>query len=152
MVLQRRSNHTDQAVGVFTNIGNVKKTLFQPTIWGYAPPQTKIEVHVIDKDGNLYTPAAVTSDDNNYWIVKILDFSLGPGYRIEVVNTVISGGTNTITLHDVAFGDVWFCSGQSNMEWRIKSVRNAAAEITTATAYEDIRLLKVRIYLEERVK
>ena len=86
------------------------------------------------------------SDDNNYWIVKILDFSLGPGYRIEVVNTVIPGGTNTITLHDVAFGDVWFCSGQSNMEWRIKSVRNAAAEITTATSYEDIRLLKVGIF------
>ena len=49
-------------------------------------------------------------------------------------------------IRDVLFGDVWFCSGQSNMEWRIKSVRNAAAEITTATAYEDIRLLKVGIF------
>lgn len=100
-------------------------------------------------DGGVYASEPVTSDDNNYWMVRLRDDLhlesqlLGPGYTVEVINTAPSGEVRTIRLADVAFGDVWFCSGQSNMEWRVKSVRNAAAEITAATDYEDIRLLKV---------
>ena len=91
----------------------------------------------------------VTSGDNGYWMVRLEDDEhlerqlVGPGYTVDVINTDVSGEAHTISLVDVAFGDVWFCSGQSNMEWRVKSVRSAAAEITAATNYEDIRLLKV---------
>ena len=100
-------------------------------------------------DGGVYKSELVISGDNSHWIVKLEDDQhlesqlVGPGYTVDVTNTDISGETHTISLVDVAFGDVWFCSGQSNMEWRVKSVRSAAAEITTATGYEDIRLLKV---------
>ena len=100
-------------------------------------------------DGGVYKSELVTSGDNSHWIVKLEDDQhlesqlVGPGYTVDVTNTDISGEAHTISLVDVAFGDVWFCSGQSNMEWRVKSVRSAAAEITTATGYEDIRLLKV---------
>ena len=46
-------------------------------------------------------------------------------------------------VSDVAFGDVWVCSGQSNMQWTVAGVRDAAAEIENALLYEDLRLLQV---------
>lgn len=41
-------------------------------------------------------------------------------------------GTNTITIEDVLVGEVWFCSGQSNMEWAMARIANAAEEIPKA--------------------
>lgn len=36
-------------------------------------------------------------------------------------------GANKVTISDVLFGDVWFCSGQSNMQFSVFSVSNATA-------------------------
>ncbi len=41
-------------------------------------------------------------------------------------------GSNTVTLHDVLVGDVWLCSGQSNMEWPVRLSDYAATETATA--------------------
>lgn len=54
-----------------------------------------------------------------------------------------SGVAEKLVLDDVAFGEVWFCSGQSNMEWTVRGDRNAEAEIEAATLYENLRLMKV---------
>ena len=47
---------------------------------------------------------------------------VGTGFTVLVINNE-SG--SMIRLNDVAFGEVWVCSGQSNMEWTIIGVRNA---------------------------
>ena len=65
----------------------------------------------------------------------------GAGFRVEV--EMLSGEAEKLVLDDVAFGEVWFCSGQSNMEFTVRGVRDAAAEIEAATLYENIRLMKV---------
>ena len=41
-------------------------------------------------------------------------------------------GKNTVTLHDLLVGEVWLCSGQSNMEFMVKQADHAAAEIAAA--------------------
>ena len=41
-------------------------------------------------------------------------------------------GTNTITLEDVLVGEVWICSGQSNMQWAVRQSNNADAEMAAA--------------------
>ena len=46
------------------------------------------------------------------WIVTIDPINSGDTCKIEVENNF-----NIIVLEDVMFGDVWFCSGQSNMGW-----------------------------------
>ena len=84
-------------------------------IWGWAEPGEKVEVKpswassavstVADKDGN-WSVALPTPD------------TFGP-YEITVK------GNNTIELTDVLIGQVWVCSGQSNMEWRVISANNA---------------------------
>ena len=45
--------------------------------------------------------------------------SLGTGYSLEVSNNN-TGKLQSLTLSDVAFGDVWVCSGQSNMVFVLK--------------------------------
>ena len=46
------------------------------------------------------------------WIVILDPINSGDTCKIEVENNL-----NIITLEDIMFGDVWFCSGQSNMGW-----------------------------------
>ncbi|MES2693377.1 MAG: sialate O-acetylesterase [Verrucomicrobiota bacterium] len=41
-------------------------------------------------------------------------------------------GKNTLTLHDVLVGEVWLCSGQSNMEWPVSRAANGPQEIAAA--------------------
>lgn len=59
----------------------------------------------------------------------------------EAADLVIQG-TNQITLHDVVVGEVWLASGQSNMEWPLKSATNAAQEIAAAN-FPLIRHLRI---------
>lgn len=51
-------------------------------------------------------------------------------------------GTNELELSDVLVGEVWFCSGQSNMQWAVANSNHAAVEIAAANAPQ-IRLLTV---------
>lgn len=46
--------------------------------------------------------------------------------------TLLVKGKNTVTLNDVLVGDVWVCSGQSNMEWPVAASNNAVQEIASA--------------------
>jgi sialate O-acetylesterase len=46
------------------------------------------------------------------WIVSLDPINSGDTCKIELENNL-----NFITLEDIMFGDVWFCSGQSNMGW-----------------------------------
>ncbi len=45
---------------------------------------------------------------------------------------LVKGRRNTVTLRDVLVGDVWLCSGQSNMEWPVRLCAQADAEIAAA--------------------
>ena len=56
---------------------------------------------------------------------------------------VVSGRKNTVTFDDVLTGEVWICSGQSNMEWPLKQANNAKTEIPAAN-YPTIRQLLVK--------
>ena len=46
----------------------------------------------------------------------------------------------TITLHDILFGDVWICSGQSNMQMTVSLIFNATEEVQSAGNYPKLRL------------
>jgi sialate O-acetylesterase len=56
---------------------------------------------------------------------------------------LVVAGKNTVTLRDVVVGEVWLCSGQSNMEWTLSKARDAEKEIAAA-GFPLIRQLKVK--------
>jgi sialate O-acetylesterase len=66
-------------------------------------------------------------------------FEEGP-FDIHVSQPLSNGTLVTITLHDILFGDVWICSGQSNMEMAVIDIFNGTEEIANAGNFPKIRL------------
>ncbi len=100
-------------------------------IWGKADPGEEVAVSICDETSKT------TADKVGKWMVKIAVPVVD-----EPVELVISAGEETETIQDVLVGEVWICSGQSNMEWRVKNSNNAEAEIAAAD-HPDIRLFVV---------
>ena len=89
-------------------------------VWGSAAAGEKVTV-TFDGQNN-----SVTTGADGRWLVKLASHLAGGPYDLNIA------GTNTITLTDVLVGEVWICSGQSNMEWTVKQSRDAEQEITAA--------------------
>jgi sialate O-acetylesterase len=90
-------------------------------IWGWADPGT--EVHVMFRDQN-YTDVA---DSTGRWQVEVGSAHAGGPYEMR-----IAANDEMVTISDVLIGDVWICSGQSNMEWEVQNSNNAEMEIASA--------------------
>lgn len=99
----------------------------QINIWGWASAGEPIRVTF---QGKVYKTRTGT---NGKWSVQLPSMKAGGPYTMEI------DGKNKITLHDILIGDVWFCSGQSNMvhQMKLHSVRYAA-DIANAH-YPEIR-------------
>lgn len=108
-------------------------------VWGWAAPGEKVTVSMEGRS------ATATTDGTGKWMARIGPFNAGGPYTLTV------SGPQTATLKNVLVGDVWVCSGQSNMEMGIGNVNNAAQEIASAD-YPQIRLFTVQktIALEPR--
>jgi len=101
-------------------------------VWGWAEAGEKVTVTF-----STQTKTVQTAPDGR-WQVKLDPMEAGGPYQLTV-----RGNTNALTLDDVLLGEVWICSGQSNMEWRLAQVTNAPAEIASAN-YPRIRLFLVK--------
>ncbi len=101
-------------------------------VWGTAAPGAKITVRL----GN--DSATAVADSAGRWKV-VLPARQKPavGQRL-----VVRSRNGEASFSDVAVGEVWLCSGQSNMEMGIQRVRNAAEEIRAAN-FPQIRLFDV---------
>lgn len=76
------------------------------SLWGWGDPGEKV---TITTSWNATDSLIVNSDGS--WIINIPTPTAGGPY------TITFKGWNTIILNNVMIGEVWFCSGQSNMEW-----------------------------------
>jgi sialate O-acetylesterase len=93
-------------------------------VTGWSTPNTNIVVTV----NGSKTDAL--SDKNGKWTATLPPMEAGGPYKID-----ISGGKSgqSLTYEDIYFGDVWLCSGQSNMEWILKNTNNAEEVMASAT-------------------
>ena len=108
-------------------------------IWGWSQPGDKITVTVQNPKGTGATATAVAGADGK-WLTKI-----GPLLAGGPVSLTIQGATQKIVLTNVLIGDVWLCSGQSNMNWPVRLSRNAEEETKQAN-HPEIRSFTVRFY------
>ncbi|MEO7248395.1 MAG: sialate O-acetylesterase, partial [Novosphingobium sp.] len=102
---------------VFTSGAVLQRDRVLP-VRGNAKAGTQITVAL----GDL-TASAVTGRDGR-WQVDLPPRSAGGPYQL-----IASDGNGTATLDDVMIGDVWLCSGQSNMEFALRQVTNADGEV-----------------------
>ncbi|HEY3429928.1 MAG TPA: sialate O-acetylesterase [Cyclobacteriaceae bacterium] len=96
-------------------------------IWGWASPGEKIAVSF-----NKKTYQAVTNSERKWEVVLPAMKASGP-FTMEIK------GSNQITIKDILIGDVWVCSGQSNMELTMERVKDKYPDVIKNSANTNIR-------------
>jgi sialate O-acetylesterase len=103
------------------------------SIWGWAKPNQVISLKASWNMEKIQTKA----NNEGSWIFKLDSPPPGGPY------TIIISGEDTITLKNIMVGEVWVCSGQSNMHYPVDKVDNSQIEIESAN-YPDIRFFTVQ--------
>ena len=99
-------------------------------IWGWDAPGTELQVSLGD------AKATAKADANGKWMVTLPAMKAGGPHVLTVE------GTSTATAKNILIGEVWLCSGQSNMEWPVAASDDAQAEIAAAD-HPRIRHIKI---------
>ncbi|MBI4625473.1 MAG: sialate O-acetylesterase, partial [Verrucomicrobia bacterium] len=103
------------------------------SVWGWADPGETVAVRVAGQD----KPATAGADGK--WNVTLDPLRLGPA-----VTMTVAGASSTVTVADVLIGDVFLCSGQSNMAMSLDAAKRhpGAAEDVAAANFPRLRFFK----------
>jgi sialate O-acetylesterase len=110
---------------IFSDNMVLQRTTHAP-VWGKAEPGEKVVVALGDAKQPLAS-ATATADAEGRWRV-MLDTSKVS----DEATTLHVAGTENIAIRNVLVGQVWLCSGQSNMEWNVANSNDAAGQIAQA--------------------
>ncbi|WP_263418120.1 sialate O-acetylesterase [Terriglobus albidus] len=100
------------------------------SVWGWSEPGDRITVQIGD------VSVTATAGADRKWTAMITPPAVGGPYTMKVM------GKQVAELKNIMVGDVWLCSGQSNMEFMMRQVKNADQELKAAN-YPDIRFFVV---------
>ncbi|MCY7420636.1 MAG: beta galactosidase jelly roll domain-containing protein [Chitinophagaceae bacterium] len=106
------------------------------TIWGFADAGEKVEVNF---KGQLLKSVA---GKNSKWSIKLPATTAGGPYDITV-----KGKADTVELHNILFGDVWICGGQSNMQYTLDQIGYLPAD-TAAARNPKLRIFTASIDMD----
>jgi len=114
---------------IFSNHMVLQRNIENP-VWGTADAREKITVDIA---GQTH---ATIADKDGKWKVKLNPMQAGGPYNMTVT------GKNKLEVSDILVGEVWVCSGQSNMQFELSAMDNSEVEIASANCPQ-IRLLRV---------
>ena len=92
-------------------------------IWGWAKPKATVKIN--PSWLNLKKPIKVKADAEGFWILPVE--TLGASYDAHTIT--IQAGKEVKELTNILFGEVWLCSGQSNMEWPVRKTPDMKADL-----------------------
>lgn len=99
-------------------------------VWGWDDPGTEVTVTLGE------AKVTAKADDKGRWQVQLPAMTAGGPHTMTIA------GSNTVTVGNILIGEVWLCSGQSNMEWPVGNSINAQDEIAAAD-HPRIRGIKI---------
>lgn len=121
--------------GVFTSNAVLQQNAEVP-IWGWAKPNSQVTIEIANQK------IATVADNSGRWYIRLQPFSVD--YKAYTLN--VSCGNESVQLKNIMFGEVWFASGQSNMEWKLRSgVLNTEQEIAAAN-FPNIRIHTIKAH------
>ncbi|XP_077161221.1 sialate O-acetylesterase isoform X2 [Paroedura picta] len=116
-------------------------------LWGYGEPGANVTAMIYKWD-NVVMKKMVQGEVSRIWKVVLSAMPQGGPYSI-VVRQVYKDDVSNITLRDVYFGDVWLCSGQSNMQMTVSQIFNASKELAQASNFPYVRVFAASLALSE---
>ena len=129
MVLIGSTQAEVKVAKIFSSNMVLQQGLANP-LWGWADKNEKITIQFAGK--TIKTKA----DKNGKWKATLPVMDYGGPYSLVIE------GKNKIEFKDILIGEVWVCSGQSNMEWVVNNVNNSDKEIAEAD-YPQLRMFTV---------
>jgi sialate O-acetylesterase len=90
-------------------------------VWGWAAPGEQVTVNFTGKT------QSTVADATGNWLVTFPPLEAGGPWTME-----IKGVGTTLVFKNILVGEVWICSGQSNMEWTVSQSKDAEKEISSA--------------------
>ncbi|XP_061137677.1 sialate O-acetylesterase-like [Syngnathus typhle] len=135
----------DQTIGFASYYGNhmvLQKSPERAILWGYGRPEGA-QVTVYLSGPMKYNSSPVTVQ-NAIWRVALDPIEAGGPYNVTATLQ-----NSSATLMDVLFGDVWLCSGQSNMYFEMSKIFNASEELALASKYPHVRPFMVALKMSD---
>jgi sialate O-acetylesterase len=129
LVLQALPSFAEVSLPKFFGDHMVLQRDAEVAVWGWAAPREEVRVSF---GGQTRTTRAGEGGD---WMVRLDPMAASHAGRTLTVN-------DSVTFENVLVGDLWLCSGQSNMEWTLRGALNAREEIAAAD-YPSIRHIKI---------
>jgi sialate O-acetylesterase len=118
--------------GLFSNHMVMQRDRVVP-VWGWAKPGGKVTLEFASQQ------KTVTADSEGRWTVNLDPIAVNATPQ----TMEISSEMETLAIKDILIGDVWLCSGQSNMFFRMNKVEDSQKEIKAAN-HPDIRFFAVK--------
>jgi len=113
---------------IFTNDMMLQRD--QPVrVWGWADAGESVSAALDGKS------ASTKADESGRWALELQPVKAGENLELAVK------GNNILTLSNIIIGDIWFCSGQSNMEWNMLQCK--ADEDIKSADFPKIRRIKI---------
>jgi sialate O-acetylesterase len=117
-------------------------------VWGFGDPSTLTTVTMNNKTYTTISQSEpINAQNESIWSVTLDPVSDEGPFNIHVSQPLANGTLVTITIHDVLFGDVWLCSGQSNMQLTVGMIYNGSEEIANAGNFPKIRVFTAGLTL-----
>ena len=114
---------------MFTDHAVLQRDIPVP-VWGWAEPGEEVKVSIAGQTEKT------TADDKGKWRLTLKPLSVGEP------QTLVVEGKNKLEVKDILVGEVWLCSGQSNMEFPLSGVVDSDLEVAAAD-HPQIRLVRV---------
>ncbi|MDR6941009.1 sialate O-acetylesterase [Mucilaginibacter pocheonensis] len=134
MVCARMISYADVRLPAVIGSNMVLQQQSQVKLWGWGEPYEKIVV-TTSWDNKIYPE--IRPDGNANWLLNITTPAAGGPYTITLK------GHNTIVLTNIMIGEVWICSGQSNMEmsgnWGLQDIK----EVLPVAGNSNIRFFHI---------
>ena len=111
---------------IFSNHMVIQRDLAAP-VWGWDEPSKEVTVRFAEQEHKA------TADKEGRWQIKLNPLPASTSGQVMIISNA-SG--ETISYQDILIGDVWICSGQSNMEWSVKQSHNPQHEIAAAKHHD----------------
>jgi sialate O-acetylesterase len=102
------------------------------SVWGWADARAAVEIRLNE------SRVSTTADANGRWQATLPAMKSGGPFEF-----VVASGKDTRTIRDVYVGDVWLCTGQSNMAHTMAEAENGATD-AAASDYPKLRTFRVR--------
>src|SRR5947207_4966477 len=107
-------------------------------VWGTADAGENVTVALAEQK------QSATADERGRWrvVFEPINAANEQSMEMQIEGRGANGQTSSRTIRDILIGEVWICSGQSNMDWVTSQAMNGAKEVAEAN-HPQIRLFHV---------